>query len=237
VFPIGFAHRGARAHARENTLEAFRLALAMGATGLESDVWLTRDGVAVLDHDGEYGGRTLADTPRADLPPHVPTLAELYEACGGRVPLSLDVKDAAAAPEVVSVARRHGAEAGLWLCHWNWKTVASWRALSREVRLVDSTRAHHMRTPPEARARRMVEVGIDALNLHGDDWTAEWVATVQRHGRRAFAWDLQEEAALDRLLTLGVDAVYSDHVDRMVRALSRAAERGSRGAAGDVAPR
>jgi glycerophosphoryl diester phosphodiesterase len=50
--PIAFAHRGARAHARENTLDAFALALRLGATGLESDVWLTADGVPVLDHDG-----------------------------------------------------------------------------------------------------------------------------------------------------------------------------------------
>ena len=35
---IGFAHRGARAQAPENTLEAFSLALELGATGLESDV-------------------------------------------------------------------------------------------------------------------------------------------------------------------------------------------------------
>ncbi|MDQ3575194.1 MAG: glycerophosphodiester phosphodiesterase, partial [Actinomycetota bacterium] len=38
--PIAFAHRGARAHAPENTLQAFRLALELGSTGLESDVWL-----------------------------------------------------------------------------------------------------------------------------------------------------------------------------------------------------
>ncbi len=55
--PIAFAHRGARAHAPENTIEAFRLAQRLGATGLESDVWLTADGVAVLDHDGVVGGR------------------------------------------------------------------------------------------------------------------------------------------------------------------------------------
>ena len=34
--PIAFGHRGARAHAPENTLESFRLALRLGATGLES---------------------------------------------------------------------------------------------------------------------------------------------------------------------------------------------------------
>src|SRR6476619_1442690 len=50
--PIAFGHRGARAHAQENTLESFALALRLGATGLESDVWLTTDGVPVLDHDG-----------------------------------------------------------------------------------------------------------------------------------------------------------------------------------------
>ena len=50
--PIAFAHRGASAHARPNTLEAFRLGLRLGATGLESDVWLTADGIPVLDHDG-----------------------------------------------------------------------------------------------------------------------------------------------------------------------------------------
>src|SRR4051794_27300736 len=50
--PIAFGHRGARAHAPENTLEAFELALRLGANGLESDVWLTADGVPVLDHDG-----------------------------------------------------------------------------------------------------------------------------------------------------------------------------------------
>ncbi|HKY78076.1 MAG TPA: glycerophosphodiester phosphodiesterase family protein, partial [Acidimicrobiia bacterium] len=40
VPPIGFAHRGARAQAPENTLEAFALALRLGATGLESDAWV-----------------------------------------------------------------------------------------------------------------------------------------------------------------------------------------------------
>src|SRR5215210_4524912 len=97
--PIGFAHRGARAHAPENTLEAFALALRLGASGLESDVWLTRDGEAVLDHDGVVGGplrkRPIASTERAALPAHIPTLADLFETCGTDFELSLDVKDPA----------------------------------------------------------------------------------------------------------------------------------------------
>ena len=51
--PIGFAHRGAPGRGvRENTLPAFRTALAAGVPGIESDVWLTADNVPVLLHDG-----------------------------------------------------------------------------------------------------------------------------------------------------------------------------------------
>ena len=54
--PIAFAHRGAKAYAPENTLEAFALGLKLGANGLESDVWRTCDGAAVLDVFCNTGG-------------------------------------------------------------------------------------------------------------------------------------------------------------------------------------
>lgn len=44
-------HRGARGLAPENTLAAFRAALAVGVSTLETDVGITRDGVAVIAHD------------------------------------------------------------------------------------------------------------------------------------------------------------------------------------------
>ncbi len=44
-------HRGARGLAPENTLAAFRLALALGVTTLETDLAVTKDGVVVLGHD------------------------------------------------------------------------------------------------------------------------------------------------------------------------------------------
>src|SRR5688572_17798875 len=95
--PIAFAHRGARAHAPENTLAAFTLARKLGATGLESDVWITRDGVPVLDHDGVARAgmrrRAISTLERDQLPSHIPTLDELYRKCGVDFSLSLDVKD------------------------------------------------------------------------------------------------------------------------------------------------
>ena len=49
--PRVIGHRGAAALAPENTLPSFALALALGADGLELDVWGTRDGVVVVMHD------------------------------------------------------------------------------------------------------------------------------------------------------------------------------------------
>jgi glycerophosphoryl diester phosphodiesterase len=46
-----YAHRGASRELPENTLEAFRLALEVGADALELDVHPTRDGVFVVSHD------------------------------------------------------------------------------------------------------------------------------------------------------------------------------------------
>lgn len=228
VPPIGFAHRGARAHAPENTVEAFTLALRLGATGLESDVWLTTDGEAVLDHDGVVGGRLrrqpIGSVTRAQLPSHIPTIEELYATCGTDFELSLDVKDPDAAARVVAVARSAGADAPsrLWLCHHDWQLVASWRAPFPDVRLVDSTRLHRMKQGPERRAAQLADAGIDAVNLHRSDWTGGLTALFHRFERHAFGWDCQLERHLAELLDLGIDAVYSDHTDRMVDALASA---------------
>ena len=46
-----WAHRGASAYAPENTLDAFRLAIEMGADGIELDVQLTKDDEIVVIHD------------------------------------------------------------------------------------------------------------------------------------------------------------------------------------------
>jgi glycerophosphoryl diester phosphodiesterase len=45
------AHRGASGYAPENTMEAFKKAIEMGADGFELDVQLTKDGEIVVIHD------------------------------------------------------------------------------------------------------------------------------------------------------------------------------------------
>jgi glycerophosphoryl diester phosphodiesterase len=220
-----FAHRGARAHARENTIEAFSLALRLGATGLESDVWVTADGITVLDHDGEiragrFTKRPISALRREELPDHIPNLTDLFDRCGTDYHLSLDLKDHDAGPAVLEVVRDHAPDLAprLWLCHPEWDALVELRGLHDDVRLVDSTRLKRIAEGPERRAARLAEAGIDGINLRSQDWNGGLVALFHRFGRTAFSWDLQHEYQLRPAYRMGIDAVFSDHVDRMVDA-------------------
>ena len=229
--PVGFAHRGARAHAPENTLEAFTLAVRLGATGLESDVWLTADGIPVLDHDGDIRRglrkRPIAELARAELPSHIPSLSELYEVCGPALPLSLDIKDGRAAGPVIAVAREAGgdAEANLHLCSGSWQRAAGWRELSDAVQLVDSTRLKRIKEGPERRAAVLANAGVDVVNMHVEDWSGGLTTLFHRFSLRCFAWDAQHRRQLDAMLDAGVDGLYSDHVERMMDAIAGRPER------------
>jgi hypothetical protein len=48
------------------------------------------------------------------------------------------------------------------------------------------------------------------------------VALYHRFGVRAWGWDAQHVRVLDGLFDMGIDALFSDHVDRMADALARA---------------
>jgi glycerophosphoryl diester phosphodiesterase len=222
--PIAFAHRGARAHAVENTLDAFSLGLRLGATGLESDVWLTADGVPVLDHDGVVRSgirrRPIGSVPRAALPAHVPSLADLIETCGGSYHLSLDLKDPASGPAVISTVSDLAPDLlpRLWLCHPDHASLLTLRHLDDDVKLVESTRLHRIKEGPERRAATLSARGLDGINLHHSDWNGGLVALFHRFGLTAFGWDMQFEHVLRPALRMGLDAVYSDHVDVMVDA-------------------
>ena len=103
-FPLVVAHRGASADHPENTLVAFEAAIASGADGVELDVRLTADGVAVVLHDAEtgvvtdgsgpVGGMRLAELKRLRVRgEEVPTLDEALEVLSGRATADLEIKN------------------------------------------------------------------------------------------------------------------------------------------------
>jgi glycerophosphoryl diester phosphodiesterase len=127
-------HRGAAAYAPENTLESFRLALAMGADALEFDVRRSADGEAMVVHDaildrttdltGPVAERRAAELARADagfrfLDQHgetsfrgrgigIPTLREVIAAFPD-VPLLIEVKEVAVQDAIARALLEGGA--------------------------------------------------------------------------------------------------------------------------------
>jgi glycerophosphoryl diester phosphodiesterase len=70
-------HRGARGLAPENTLAAFRKALALGVTTLETDLHVTRDGVLVISHNPRLGPDLARDASGRFLAHEGPRIREL----------------------------------------------------------------------------------------------------------------------------------------------------------------
>ena len=108
--PLIFAHRGASAHAPENTLAAFELALEQGAHGIELDVKLSADGEAVVIHDptverttngkGKVSELDLASLRKLDAGSlfsekfkgeKIPTLIEVFETIGKRAIINVEL--------------------------------------------------------------------------------------------------------------------------------------------------
>lgn len=207
---LGFAHRGGMADAPENTLEAFHKALAAGATGIESDVWLSADGVPVLHHG----------------PPHkekrVPvSLATLFAECGTDFDLSLDLKGPGTAEATIAAARASGfALDRLWLCAGR-ATVARLRPLEPTLRLVCDLTWREALFGVEAALTAVAAAGIDAVNLRHGRWTRRMVRRVHEHGLMAFAWDVNTRFALRLAVRREVDGVYSDHVRLLARLPAR----------------
>jgi glycerophosphoryl diester phosphodiesterase len=226
VAPITFAHRGARADHPENTLPAFRYGLEHGATGLETDAWTSADGEVVLVHDdrvwGRVGGiipwrRRVTDTTAARLAQSgVPRLVELYDELGADYELSIDLKSPDVGEQIIEIARERGDPQKLWLCSYSSRRLRALREHASDVQLVHSQTRGRLPDPIERHAADLAAAGIQAMNMHHTEWTRGLVALFHRFDVRAFAWDVQEVRHIRAMLKAGVDAIYGDHVDRLV---------------------
>jgi glycerophosphoryl diester phosphodiesterase len=226
--PIGFAHRGGSGHGPDNQLETFAAALRLGAKALETDAWLTADGVVILDHDGvlreaRRRRQPIAQVRRDQLPAHMPSLGELYRRCGTDMDLAIDVSSAEIAAAAAAVAASHGASSRLWLVSPHSARLANIDAPNRVV----TVRGTAMRGPRRRAAFEGIRTaGMDAVNARWPWWTPGFVAEVHGLGMRAFGYDCQRPASLRRALDMGLDAVFSDHVETMLAALDAATDVG-----------
>ncbi|MEZ5244296.1 MAG: glycerophosphodiester phosphodiesterase [Acidimicrobiales bacterium] len=215
---ILFAHRGARANEREHTLEAFELALRLGATGIQVDAWATRDGVVVLDRSGlvrRFPKRRIADVDHAEVASSMVTIDDLFDTVHD-VPLRVGAADHTSAMAVVAAAERRGIVDRVWLVHPDLDVLAEWRDAAPLVRLVNLASVEALPMGPERRAAELAAARVDAVALPEGDWSGGLVTLFHRFDVLAFADDAHYERQLVRLIDMGIDGVSGDHVDRMV---------------------
>lgn len=108
---IIIAHRGASRMAHENTLDAFRKAIAVGADAVELDVRKTRDNTLVVFHNSKIAGRSIGKLSFAELNAiskaqgfAVPTLDQVLELVAGKVFTQIELKEKYYETDVIKTA-------------------------------------------------------------------------------------------------------------------------------------
>lgn len=228
---LNCAHRGASAHAPENTLSALELALKMGATMAEVDLQQTSDDQLVLFHDdnlertsngsGPLWKQSLAQLKRLDvggwfsdayLGETMPTLEELIAAVAGRLTLNLELKlhghERQLAPLVAS--RLSALPTG-----------TEFLVTSFDHDLVDRVRGLLPGLPGGYIVGRggwhdgLLARQGRILSLEHTLVTADRVMEIQNAGKQVHVWTVNEAEEIRRLQDLGVDALITNFPDRV----------------------
>lgn len=237
--PRILAHRGLAIEAPENTLAAFRAAVAVGATHVESDVRVSADGVAMLAHDATLArvsgdARAIASTPARTLQSldlgrghGVPTLADALAGFGD-VRWNLDLK----VPEAVEPAARAIHEAGATdrVLVTSFDDATRARAVAALPGVATSaSRGVMVRALVAIRLRRRavlrrILAGIAAVQVPERMGRvrivdARSVAAFHAAGVEVHVWTVNEPAEMRRLVALGVDGIVTDRADLAVATL------------------
>ncbi|MEI6790183.1 MAG: glycerophosphodiester phosphodiesterase family protein, partial [Myxococcaceae bacterium] len=113
------AFRGANWHFPEDTLPAFRRALQDGASVLEMDLHLTKDGVIVVYHDSAWHGKKITKTRYESLASKVPSLEEVLVAFPTtKLSIKIRSKDLKAVYLTVDMIRKHQASSRVCLASY-----------------------------------------------------------------------------------------------------------------------
>jgi glycerophosphoryl diester phosphodiesterase len=230
-----YGHRGARAHAPENTLLAFELAFALGADAIECDVQATADGALVVIHDGtldrttnghgQVARATLAELRALDAGrgQRIPLLAEVLDLCrrAGRE-VNLEVKAEmevaalataeALAGQLATVARRQ--RQAIVVSSFELPAVAQIKQRLPWLRVATlHGGGRWRREDPLAPARAM---GAEAVHVQTTLATLELVERAHRLGLSVRVWTANAPATLRQLMRWGVDGAFTDYPERAV---------------------
>lgn len=221
MMPKIIAHRGASAHAPENTIAAFRLALEEGADGIELDVMLSKDGHLVVIHDdavdrttdgkGFVRDMTLDELKSLDAGEgqSIPTLEEVFEEFGGRFIINVELKNYSSIfdglpIEAAKMVKKHQLGESVIVSSFNPFNLPRFHKRMPEVDL-------GLLTQPNAAKKWVWRLfKYDALHPHFSDVDQVLVASLHRRNRKVNVWTVDDPSEIKRLAALKVDSIITN---------------------------
>jgi len=230
--PVIFAHRGASAHAPENTLAAFELALAQNADGIELDVKLSADEQVVVVHDPTVKRTTAYDGRVKDLSlgqlqtldagsffsekfrgEKIPTLEEVFETIGNRSFINVELTNYNTpgdqlVEKVCMAVQKFGLQNRVMFSSFLASNLSKARGYLPEV--PRGLLALNGLMGAWARSFGFAFGKYQALHPHLKDVTSQQVQRVHRLNRRIHVWTVNKAEDMRRLFHWGVDAIFTD---------------------------
>lgn len=243
--PLVIAHRGASGVAPENTLAAFRAALAMGVDGVELDYRHSADGVPVVIHDATLDrttnaasmwprrARAIADCSRNELasldagswfdPAHtfadepLPTLEAALDLICGAGRIAVIERKAGDAATLVTLLDSKQLVRAVVVMAFDWSFLVDCYRLEPTLRLVALGEGPIDSTVLQCAARARASI----LGWNQTDLTAKEIAAIHAAGMAAWTWTVDDPNRIEQLIGDGIDAITSNFPDRVIKALSR----------------
>lgn len=227
--PLIIAHRGASAEAPENTLAAFRRALALRVDGIELDVQVTQDGVPVVFHDaglkrvtGTRGRLTAKSWPelaalRVRGTEPIPRLVDILRLTRCRAVVQIELKAGVSVAPVIRAIMTARAAAWVILASFEPKLVRETQRLAPAVpRMLIS----EGRRSPATLARQLAALEASGLSVnHRAVRDADWVAYFHARGHAVWSWTINDARTARQLAGWGIDGLLGDNPSLLRRSL------------------
>jgi len=224
--PIAFAHRGGAQEGLENVASLFADVRRLGYRYVETDVRTTADGVPVVFHDEDVsrltgeaariGDLTYADVRRLQVgEEQIEPLAAVLDAFPD-LRFNIDLKDEGSVDSVPAVLARSGARDRVCIASFSERRLRrARRALGPEVCTSLGTGGVALFLPLALARTGRSGQGAAALQVPwvlpgGRTLPAWFVQLAHREGLAVHVWTVDEPAAMEAALDLGVDGIMTD---------------------------
>lgn len=225
--PLNIAHRGASGAnlAPENTLEAFRLGISLGADLIELDVHRTKDGRIVVIHDatldrtttggGAVRERTFEEILRLDAGQgnRVPALFEVLELARGKALVLVEIKPTDITADVVTAIREADAASFVVLQSFHPEVVAEAFHLAPDI-----PRGLLIGKPGDL-IGQATAVGAGMIVPAYPMVTKELVRETHLRGLSLWTYTVDNESELRQMIASGVDGIITNYPNRLSAAL------------------